>query len=508
MYRLHPLFLSFMMFLVITACGGLLLLEKIKNKNNKAIIHSLVTLGNSLDRIINHATIAVERTTTLPGNGCSNDIQMAIRKIVASTPDIRTLNLARGDEVYCSSVFGKNRFAIDLPETRDSALFLRPHITDDTTRSLLMYRAEQHGKSVLIGIDDYALQQALGGVKHAAEVNMIVGTLAVNAQGEILHAWRDAQRITVAAPQFGYRLSATPAVTLSWHSLTPRDRLAAACIVLLATGLAMVSYRYLQRRTTLLFMLRQAIDKQQLRPFIQPIVEASSGKVVAGEVLLRWAHPRLGPIAPDRFIPLAEQHGLISRITTLCLQSVASVAASSELNEQTETMLFFNVSADAFTSQQILESCQRFLQQTHMTRLRIGLEMTERDSVEDTAAVNALCERLDALGIPLSIDDFGTGNANYHQLMRFRPRYIKIDKLFTAGIEHDTAKATIVRNIIAIASEMHCMTIAEGVETASQVETLAALGVSHFQGYFFARPVAAATFFRDRRAGIGHRREI
>ena len=255
-------------------------------------------------------------------------------------------------------------------------------------------------------------------------------------------------------------------------------------------------------------MLAQAIDKQQLTPFIQPIVEARSGNVVAGEVLLRWVHPRLGPIAPDRFIPLAEQHGLITRITTFCLQSVASIAAASGLNEQEETMLFFNVSADDFKSQQILESCQRFLQQTEKTRLRIGLEMTERDSVEDTAAVTALCARLEALGIPLSIDDFGTGNANYHHLMRFRPRYIKIDKLFTADIENDTAKAAIVRNIIAIAREMQCMTIAEGVETASQVATLAALGVSHFQGYFFARPVDAAAFFRDRCGGFGHRLEI
>ncbi|XXD09622.1 EAL domain-containing protein [Klebsiella sp. R445] len=508
MSRLYPLSLSFLVFLVIAACGGMLLLEKIKNKNNSAIIHSLVTLGDNLDRIISHAALAGESAVTLPGNGCSNATQMAMRKIVASTPDIRTLNLARDNRVHCSSVFGKNRFAIALPQTAAGALFLRPHISDDTTRSLLMYRAEQHGKSVLIGIDDYALQQALGEVKLAAEVNMIVGTLAVNARGEILHAWRDEQRIAVASPQFGYRLSAIPAVTLSWHSLTPQEHLAAACILLLAAGLAMVSYRYLQRRTTLLFMLGQALDKQQLTPFIQPIVEARSGKVVAGEVLLRWVHPRLGPIAPDRFIPLAEQHGLITRITTFCLQSVASIAAASGLNEQGDTMLFFNVSADDFKSQQILESCQRFLQQTEKTRLRIGLEMTERDSVEDTAAVNALCARLDALGIPLSIDDFGTGNANYHHLMRFRPRYIKIDKLFTADIENDTAKAAIVRNIIAIAREMQCMTIAEGVETASQMETLAALGVSHFQGYFFARPVDAAAFFRDRCGGFGHRLEI
>jgi len=109
--------------------------------------------------------------------------------------------------------------------------------------------------------------------------------------------------------------------------------------------------------------------------------------------------------------------------------------------------------------------------------------------------VKDLCESLGRLGVDLSVDDFGTGNANYQYLMQFRPRYIKIDKMFTAGIETDQVKEAIVRNIIAVAQELHCLTIAEGVETDTQRQKLAALGVSHFQGYFFSRPVEASVFF-------------
>ena len=99
------------------------------------------------------------------------------------------------------------------------------------------------------------------------------------------------------------------------------------------------------------------------------------------------------------------------------------------------------------------------------------------------------------LGVTLSADDFGTGHCNYKLLMQLRPRYIKIDKHFTQEIETDEGKEAIVRNIIAIAKDRGCLTIAEGVESASQREKLVAMGVSFLQGYFFSRPIKAAVFF-------------
>lgn len=242
-------------------------------------------------------------------------------------------------------------------------------------------------------------------------------------------------------------------------------------------------------------MLRKALAKNQLTPYVQPIYNAQSGTVMGGEVLMRWHHPRRGMISPEQFIPLAEQNGLITRITQYALQHVAKEIIANNSIHLHDMTLFFNVSAADFKNNEILRECRAFIQKTQRTDLHIGLEITEREPVHNTSMAQGICEQLEALGVTISIDDFGTGHSNYHYLMQFCPRYIKIDKLFTSGIDTDTTKEIIVRNIIAIARDMNCMTIAEGVETAAQKEKLTAMGVTHLQGYYFSRPVEMSTFF-------------
>lgn len=242
-------------------------------------------------------------------------------------------------------------------------------------------------------------------------------------------------------------------------------------------------------------MLRKALARNELTPYVQPIYNAQSGKLVGGEVLMRWHHPHQGNISPEHFIPLAERHGLITRITQYAFQRVAEEIIANKSIHLHDMTLFFNVSAADFKNNEILRECHKFIQKTQRTDLHIGLEITEREPVHNTSMARGICEQLEALGVTISIDDFGTGHSNYHYLMQFRPRYIKIDKLFTADIDTDETKEIIVRNIIALSRDMHCMTIAEGVETAAQKEKLIAMGVTHLQGYYFSKPVAMATFF-------------
>lgn len=213
---------------------------------------------------------------------------------------------------------------------------------------------------------------------------------------------------------------------------------------------------------------------------------------------MRWRHPILGDIPPDLFIPLAEKNGIISRITEIGIQSVGRILASGPLNYRNKTTLFFNVSAADFKNYNILNICKVFIRDTASLDLRIGLEITERESFKATPLVKDLCAKLELLGVDFSVDDFGTGNSNYQCLMQFHPRYIKIDKMFTSGIETDRVKEAIVRNIVAVAKELHSLTIAEGVETQVQRVKLTALGVSHCQGYLFSRPVEASVFFNQR----------
>ncbi|MFO6298533.1 EAL domain-containing protein [Rahnella selenatireducens] len=457
----------------------------------------MLIIRDEIDRVLTHARIASHSATHFLEGKCNAATQTDIRKIVATVPDVRTVSLLKGSHIYCSSVFGQQNLILDALSTPPVGLSLMNGNALTPYRSLLIYRMEHADKSVMVGIDGYYLQNKLKTTDKRMDYQMTVSGLTLNADGQVLsHASNNAS-IRYNSPDFHYQISAYPVYSPGIKTLIEDEKSGIFLTFLLSSVLCAWSDKRFSRRNTLLFGLKKALDKKELIPVIQPIIEAHSGNTVGGEVLMRWNHSALGNIPPERFIPLAEKNGLISRITQSALQSVADGIALGKYRLPREMTLFFNVSAADFMSDDILESCRLFMQKTQIADLHLGLEITEREPVEDTRGVQELCQQLAALGVNISVDDFGTGNSNYRYLMQFRPRYIKIDKVFTSGIETDAKKEAIVRNIIAIAQDMRCMTIAEGIETASQKEKLAAMGITHFQGYYFSKPVEMAAFFRN-----------
>ncbi|WP_407437188.1 EAL domain-containing protein [Lelliottia sp.] len=462
---------------------------------------NVIIIRDEIDRVLNHARIASHSAIHFLEGKCDSATQTDIRKIVATIPDIRTVSLLRGNEIYCSSVFGAQFFRLDAQSTPPLGLSLMDGNALTPYRSLLIYRTEHVGKSVMVGIDGYYLQNKLKTNDRRTDYQMTLNGLTLNAAGQVLTHRNNTASARYFSPVYKYQINANPVVPVSPDVLLKtvwQDEKLGVCLTLLLSALlSTITTKTLSHRNTLLFMLKKALDKNELIPFIQPIVEAESGNTVGGEVLMRWKHPQRGHISPEHFIPLAEQNGLITRITQSGLRQVADTLNSGDIINSRDMTLFFNVSAADFMNHDIIDWCRKFMRKTPFSGWQIGLEITEREPVEDTQLVQTLCEQLDALGVQISIDDFGTGNSNYRYLMQFRPRYIKIDKVFTLGIETDASKEAIVRNIIAIAQDMRCMTIAEGVETASQKVKLAAMGVTHFQGYYFSKPVDMATFFQN-----------
>lgn len=488
---------TFITFISINLAGGILLFEKMKNSQKKNTEKNVLIIRDEIDRVLNHARIASDSATHFLEGKCNAATQTGIRKIVASIPDVRTVSLLRGSDIYCSSVFGRQTFPLDEHSTPPEGLSLMDGNALTPYRSLLIYRMDHADKSVMVGIDGYYLQNKLKTTDQRMDYQMTVSGLTLNAAGQVLSHPRNNVSARYLSPDFHYQISAYPVYTPGIKALFQDEKSGIFLTFLLSSVFCAGVYKTFSRRNTLLFGLKKALDKNELIPVIQPIIEARSGNTAGGEVLMRWSHPALGNISPDRFIPLAEKNGLIRRITQSAFHSVADALVLAKYTTPREMTLFFNVSAADFMSAEILASCKSFMQKTQIADLHLGLEITEREPVGDTHKVQELCEQLDALGVTLSVDDFGTGNSNYRYLMQFRPRYIKIDKVFTSGIETDTDKEAIVRNIIAIAQDMGCMTIAEGVETAPQKEKLAAMGITHFQGYYFSKPVEMTVFFQN-----------
>lgn len=497
-YR-NRLIICMVLFFILCAAGASFLFYQLMVNQKKLIQNHLQTIVGELDSIISNAKIAGNRATELLNGQCNNKVQTEVRKLVATLPDVTTINLLQGKHLYCSSIFGGVNFAFDTHSPLANSLFLMSDNSVKPSKSMLVYHVSRGEKSVMIGLDNYYIQNELKKFHGSYSYIMTVNGVSLNAIGDVFTNLLSEGQITSYSTQFKYSVSALPLAPLGLLTFWQSKHNSILMTVLISGVISVLFFKYLIYRQSMFFMLREAIDNNQLEPFIQPIVEARSGNIVAGEILMRWQHPKLGNVSPDRFIPMAEKNGLVSRITELGIQSVIRSFESLDLKSLPLTTLFFNVSAEDFTHHGLLNTCQLFMDKTVNTALHIGLEITERVAIEDSAFVREICHKLHKMGVTLSADDFGTGHCNYNLLMQFRPRYIKIDKLFTQEIETDEGKEAIVRNIIAIAKDRGCLTIAEGVESDSQREKLVAMGVCFLQGYFFSRPIKAAVFFDNLR---------
>ncbi|WP_417617888.1 putative bifunctional diguanylate cyclase/phosphodiesterase [Oceanisphaera sp.] len=236
--------------------------------------------------------------------------------------------------------------------------------------------------------------------------------------------------------------------------------------------------------------LRQAIDNNELALFYQPIVNARQ-QIEGVEALLRWFHPELGMVPPDKFIPLAEKTALILPIGDWVLKTACSqLAAWHEDPRQQDWTLSVNISGRQLNQAGFVDTIKSVLAQTGARAELLKLELTEsvlQDNMESTAAK---MKALRPLGIRFALDDFGTGYSSLSYLKRLPLDQLKIDKSFVDDIFEDPGDAAIARTIIALANSLELGVVAEGVETYEQMEWLQENGCRLFQGYLFSRPVS------------------
>jgi diguanylate cyclase (GGDEF)-like protein len=249
--------------------------------------------------------------------------------------------------------------------------------------------------------------------------------------------------------------------------------------------------------------LRRALERHEMQLVYQPQRALGSEQVVGVEALLRWHHPELGWVAPTEFIPVAESSGLIAGIGDWVLRSaVRQLRAWLDCGLPPMTMAV-NVSAVQFRQPNFPDQVGRILYDAGVAPQCLELELTESVASDDPLGAIAVMDRLHALGVRLSIDDFGTGYSSLSYLKRFKVSKLKIDQSFVHGVTEDAEDQAIVAAIVSMARSLGMRTIAEGVETAGQLEFLRARGCDEVQGYWFARPLAAEeveAFVRTRAA--------
>jgi diguanylate cyclase (GGDEF)-like protein/PAS domain S-box-containing protein len=236
--------------------------------------------------------------------------------------------------------------------------------------------------------------------------------------------------------------------------------------------------------------LRSALANDELVLHYQPAVELHNERVVGVEALLRWEHPELGLLAPDRFIPLAEQTGLIVPIGAWVLSE-----ACRQLEEWglPELWMAVNVSPRQLASDTLVDAVTDALADAGLEPSRLWLEITESAVIGDPEAAVGKLHQLKSLGVKLAVDDFGIGYSSLANLRDLLPvDALKIDRSFVAGVGANADDLAIVESVIGLARSLGLDAVAEGVETADQATLLSDLDCSHAQGFHFARPLTSA----------------
>lgn len=230
-----------------------------------------------------------------------------------------------------------------------------------------------------------------------------------------------------------------------------------------------------------------AVREDQIAPYFQPLVGLQDGKVRGYEVLARWTHATRGPIPPDQFIPAAEASGAIGDLTFNLLRKACkeAVALDSALH------LSLNVSPVQLEEPEFAQQLLKVLDDAGFDPARLEIELTEAALVTDITAAREVVDALQARGVRVALDNFGTGHASLTQLRQLPFDKLKIDRSFVRAMATDKEAAIMVRTIISMAKSLSLVVVAEGVETAEQARTLAGLGCDMAQGYYFGRAAAA-----------------
>jgi diguanylate cyclase (GGDEF)-like protein/PAS domain S-box-containing protein len=250
--------------------------------------------------------------------------------------------------------------------------------------------------------------------------------------------------------------------------------------------------RKAQDRLLLAALLRDAIDTNQLRLAYQPQIDARTGEVAGVEALTRWHHPALGAIPPSRFIPLAEDCGLIEAIGEFCVaEACAQLKRWDEMGYDIP-QLSVNVSPIQFRNLGFPETIGQALTTAGIEPGRLTVEITESVMMEASPTAVANAAALRELGVVISMDDFGTGYSSLSHLARLPVSELKIDRSFMANLEDNEAVQALVTAVIRIGESLRLRVVAEGVETLAQRRFLEALGCDVLQGYLFGEAMAPA----------------
>lgn len=454
------------------------------------------TIIDQLNTILDDAKTLTDETAAMVDRPCSEIIEK-LRLQTASTSFVQSLSVSDRDIVRCSTIYGNSPKPLDVPNFYQDKLALVQGNSIIPDRPVLMYRTEKDSASILASINGEYITQLLNNIEMTPISTVVIGNQRIGRNG-LIRANDTEEKGKVCAVDTSTKYPFT--VETGFEPGDLRDYVFARYtpifgLLLVFGGIsAFATHRMAMNARNISAESRRAIKNDEFAPYYQPIVRADTHQYVGAEVLSRWEHPLEGIIPPDNFIPFMERSGLIIPMTTALIRRTARELAPLQDALPENFHISINISANFLADPELIATCKQFYQQFRTGKIRLVLELTEREAIVPTEALQSQIRALRAEGILIALDDFGVGHSNLNYLKEFQADILKIDRGFITGIGSNDLSCHVLQSIIDLSRQLKLKVIAEGIETLEQANYLQEKGVEYLQGYYFSKPQPIAVF--------------
>lgn len=457
-----------------------------------------IAIVDRINVILDYANDAVTKVTALTDKSCPQMLE-SLRIRTTTTPFVRSLLIAKQGHVFCSTIFGTIQVPLEVSSFNEGKLALLSGNLVTPGKSVLFYQLKENELSIIASINGQHITQLLNGANTALNSTFIVGSYWMNNQGKVFdkNAKLNENIFSyVSSTKYPFSINSTYEGNILKSYIL--DHYVPLLVLLICLG-ALASFivnRFAHNTRTLTTETRRAIRHNEFTPYYQAVVKSDTTIWVGAEVLVRWNHPREGLIPPDNFIPFMERSGLIIPMTWHLMQRVARELSSLGDQLPDNFHIGINISSKHLIDPDLLKMCKQFLAQFPPRKIRLVLEITEREAIETNQNIQEIFSALRTIGVFIALDDFGVGYSNLIYLQKFKADSLKIDRSFIVGITNNALSQHVLQSMIDLCDRLQLTIVAEGVETQEQTDYLEKKGITFQQGYLFSKPEPLEIFAR------------
>ena len=449
-----------------------------------------------IENILNQNNSISPEAEYLLLNNCNADTQRELSNLLLKRPQLRALSLARQGVIFCSTHPGLPVGPVaEKEQWQHNMLISFPE--DESSLPWILLKTSYKNGSVITATDYYFIQDIISVVHAVPAIQFRLGNTVLSASGKNISLLPDDSGIQKESHSKKYPFSLIYTIPVKMQLIYAWKQAWYMFPVAIFAGILTTFLLSRRRPSTPIDMLKNALANREFIPYFQPVISAKNHQLTGCEVLIRWYHPASGIIPPDQFIPLAESTGLIAPITQQLMSRVEYSLNSVAHFLPDQFHIGINISPAHFLSPGLEDSCMKFLSTFPKGKVKLVLELTERNQLSVTAESKTLFAKLHKQGIQFALDDFGTGYATHNYLQSFPVDYIKLDKSFVQMAGVDEISSHIVENVIELARRLGIDIIAEGIETESQELFMTEKGSRYLQGYRYAPPLPAEQFIAE-----------